>query len=603
MNWEDELRTLGIFRVAKKRNSPLRKKLSIIKRLKNIGPEEVESIKSDLASEDMSKFTSEMVSSLLLGRVQSGDDIKNVVRVTSALVVCNDFVKQLMSELGKAIRRGIHDIEKYWLPAYFFDMQILIQRTAGRDEGKGGLIRDLCNKIDERPRILFLAYLAENHKDEASRVEIGNQSRKIGSLAIDDSSDRLAVAGRSLGIEVRDRGGGFNKIIGVEDEEFRYYTGRTGSLECYDGGLDVREIRSYIIRHSGDAEKLDALSKSIRNANGQREIVSILMQLKLNPNLITSIARILKNMGAVAKKVVTALFKEIYQARNTSHNDVLSNCLLISEMCKFREVSPDEIFALLDHFFKTKNIEAYCVCLNGVGRYFLSNEATSHRIRGSIERIRNCRSSRMDSIYISNCLSSLFSPSQVALCADYRGFFRYFFRKGTFDRNSFLWSCLIRSKATLISMFLHPWVFEDTDFVASLVHLAGVSEHMMKMIVPTIEIMHRHSKYRCVALVRLYSSLLQFESRDSWTHIIDSAFQLEADNVFKCKVVMMLLQKMPVDVQRQYVPAIRAYISEEESLDLRILFFNFCESIGVEASNVGYDDSFDEELDFIRSYA
>ncbi|AFN82578.1 hypothetical protein EROM_021030 [Encephalitozoon romaleae SJ-2008] len=603
MNWQDELKVLSNAGVEKKRNSSLKKKLSIIKKIRNIGSEDVDTIRNDLASEDMSKFTSEIVPSLLLAKVQSGDDIKNVVRVTSALMACGDFVMQLMNELGKVIRCGIQDIERYWLPAYFFDMQVLTRRATGKEGWKEGLIKDLCSKMDVRPRTLFLAYITENYKDEAIQAEVRSQAMKIGSLTIEDENERFTAAARSLGIEVHDKEGGPRKVVDVEDEEFLYYTGRITSQECYDGGLDVKEIRDYIIMHSGDTEKLDGLSKYIKNASNQREIISAIMQLKLNPNFITPIARILKSMGGVGRKIAATLFKEIYQSKNIGHNDVVSNCLLISEMCKFREVSPDEMFVLLDHLFKIKNIEAYCACLNGIGRYFLLNESTSHRIREFIERIRNYKASKMDFIHANNCLSRVLSPSQTMLNADYRGFFRHFFRKETFSENSSVWSSLVRSKATLLTILLHPWAFEDTDFLASLVHKAEIQVQVMRMMVPSIEIMYEHSRHKCIALVRLYSSLMLLESKDTWGHLIDKVFQLEVDNSFKCKIIIILLQKTPVDMQRQYIPIIRACIDSEDSLDLRILFSNFCESIGIESQNVDYDDSFDEELSFIKSYA
>ncbi|ADM11105.1 uncharacterized protein Eint_021080 [Encephalitozoon intestinalis ATCC 50506] len=603
MNWEDELMALGVPYTERKRNSPLRKKLSIIKKLKNINSESVEAIKSDLEKEDMSKFTSEIVTSILLSKVQSTDDIKSVVRVTSALTSCSDFMRLLMSELGKIINHGIEETEKYWLAAFFFDLQTLSRRTVDKEERRENLIRDLCNKISEKPRILFLGYIMENYKDELSQAEVSNQAKRIDPQTSEDRGGRLDVVARSLGIKVCDEGYDLKKMADVENEEFHYYTGRTASLECYDGGLDIKEIRDYIIMHSGDTEKLDALSKSIKNVNNQKEVVFMLMQLKLNPNFISSIARILKNMGAVARKVVAVLFREIYQAKNPSHNDVISNCLLISEMCKFREVSSDEMFGLLDYLFKTKNIEAYCMCLNGIGRYFLLNEATSHRIREFIERIRNYRASKVDFVHVNNCLSRLFSPSQSILCADYTGFFRYFFRKEAFDGDSLLWSCLIKSKATLMSIFLHPWVFEDIDFLASVVHKAEISMQVMNVIIPSIEIMYGYSKHKSISLARLYSSLMLLENKDTWAYLVDRALQLKVGASFRCKIAMMLLQKMPIDMQRQYFSVLRDCVNKEESLDLKILFTNFCESIGMEAPTMDYDDSFDEELNFVRSYA
>ncbi|WEL38094.1 putative U2 snRNP component Hsh115 [Encephalitozoon hellem] len=602
MNWQDELKVLGGSGVARKRNSPLKKKLSIIKKLKNISSEDVDAIRNDLALEDMSKFTSEIVSSLLLTKVQSENDIKNVVRVTSALVACGDFARQLTNELGKAISHGIQDAERYWLAAYFFDLQTLTRETTGKEGWREGLIKDLCSKMDVRPRVLFLWYMKESYKDDAIQAEITIQANKVEPLAIEDD-EKLAEMARSLGIEVHGKGDGFKKMIGVEDEEFHYYTGRTSSLECYSGSLDAKEIRDYIIIHSGDSEKLDALSRCIKNASNQKEIISAIIQLKLNPNLITPIARILKSMGGIGRKVVSALFKEIYQSKSIGHNDVVSNCLLISEMCKFKEASADEMFGLLDYLFKVRNIEAYCACLNGIGRYFLLNESTNHRIREFIERIRNYKTSKTDFIHANNCLSRVFSPSQTMLNADYRGFFRHFFRKEVFSEGSPIWTRLVRSKATLVTIFLHPWAFEDIDFLASLVHRAGVQVQMIEVVLSSIEIMYVHSRHKCIALGRLYSSLMLLERKDKWPRLIDKAFRLEIDTCFKCKIIIILLQKMPIDIQRQYFPIVRACVDSEDSLDLRILFSNFCESIGVEPPGVDYEDSFDEELNFIRSYA
>lgn len=604
MDWQDELKILSTSVGGSKKNSSLKKKLSIVKRLRSIGPEEVGPIREDLMSEDMSRFASEMVSSLLLSRAESGADIKNIVRVTSELMPYKEFVRELMRELRKSIQHGIQGIERYWLAAYFFDMQILLQEAMGGVTRKEGLVGELCGRMADKPRMLFLAYLAGSYRDAAVMAEIGAQAKLLGPLSNEEDDCRLTSAAHLLGIEVcgRDVHDGAKGAAEMGSKEFCYYTGRSTSAERYEGSMDTREIREYMIKHAGDTEKLDALSRSIKGVSSQKEVVSVLMQLKLNPNCIAAIARVLKSMGPATRKVIAALFKEIYQAKDPGHSDVVANSLLISEMCKFREVTPDEMFGLLDHLFKARCIEACCACLDGMGRYFLLNETTSPRIREFIERIRNYKPSRMEAVHIGNCLARLLSPSPPVLRTDYRGFFRHFFSSEGFDGSTALWGMLTRNRAAFVSILLHPWDFEDIDFLALLAHKAGVSEQVVEMMVPAIRIMHKYSRHRCIALVKLYSSLVLLEKRDLWDQLIHRIFGLETDNTFKCKAAMMLLQKMPVDVRRQYLPVLKAHVGREASLDLSILFSNFCEGAGMEAPDVAYDDSFDEELGFIRTY-
>lgn len=598
MEWKEELRALTTREAGRKNNSPLKKKLSIIKRLRNIPCENIEALRTDLASEDMGRFASEIVSSILGSKVQSNEDVKNVVRITSALATDGDFLRSLVSELWRTMCGGIHSAGEYWLAAYLFDLQTMVQEIRG-GVGRTNVVEELCSKLGKEPRILFLAYLVENHGDERSEVEIRRQVEKIGAVETGGDS-RLAPAMRRLGMDVGQRKcNGFRRIISTHKDEFQYYTERTTSSESYDGELDMKQIRGYMIRYSENIEKLDALSKSIRNSNNQKEIVSIMMQLKSNMNYITSIARVLKSAGIISKKMVSLLFKEIYENKHSSRNDVIANCLLISEMCKFREVPPGDVFVLLDHLFRARNIEAYCTCLSGVGRYFLLDEATGYKTREYIEKIKEYRASDVESTHVASCLTKLFSFVQAAP-TDFRGFFRYFFRREAFSRSSKLWNSLVRNKATLLFLFLHPWDFEDTEFLVTLIQEAGLGRKTADAIISNIHTVHEHSKHRCTALVKLYAGLADLEDKETQINLTDKIFLLEMDGTSRHRLAIMYLQRMSIDIRRRYVPVVKSFVDRSGSVELGILLFNLCEGCGIEVLDSGCDDSFDEELNFMR---
>lgn len=606
MDWKEELKVLVSSNVGIKSNSSLKKKLSIIKRLKTIAPGDAAALRDDLISEDMNRFMSEIISSLIASKVQSTEDIRSVVRVTSALILNAEFQKLLISALRKIIRDGIHEAEKYWVAAYFFDLQTMLQTMrinleGTRDGSRAAVIEELCDKMNQEPMILFLAYLAENYKDERITTEINKHTKGIEAFAMEEGNHRLLAAVDILGISsyTRSKCCKFKGTIAAEEGEFQYYTERSGPLQSYNGGLDIKHIRQYMIKHSCDTEKLDALSKSIRGHKNQKGMISVLMQLKSNLNYTISIARILKSMGAASKKIISSIFKEVYEARNVGHSEIIANCLLISEMCKFREIPPSDVFDLLDYLFKTRNIEAYCVCLGGVGRYFLLDETTNYKTQEHIEKIKKYKGSDIESTYVGSCLSKLFSFVRSSPVISIKEFLKYFFRRDVFNRDSNVWNYLLRNRATLLSLFLHPWDFEDLEFLASLAAESNLTKETRDIIISELYIICRYSKHKSVSCINLYAILVALEDKESQISLTEKLFLLEIDGFLKYKLIIMYLQRMPVDVKIQYIPIIKSLVDNKGSPDLRIPLFNLCEGVGMELSDRECDDSFEEELGFM----
>lgn len=585
MEWQDEIRALSACGTGR-RNSPLKKKLSIIKRLRNIAPEGVDALRADLICENMDRFASEMASSLLASKVHTNEDIKNIVRVTCALASNREFMGLLLGDIARAASR-IDDAERYWIAAYYFDLK---QAAGGAD------VAEICRRMKKEPRILFLEYLAENYRDEAVCSEIGRQLEEIGAMDVDRENQRLVNAANALGIDAGTPRRGFKKMIDAEDGEFEYYMERTGALKDYEGGLDARQIRDYITRHSGDAERLDALSKLMRSSGGQKAVVPVLMQLKSNPGHTSSIARILK-MAGLSRKTVPLLLREIHETR-AAGSEMMANCLLVSELCKFREVPAGDLFALLDHFFRSRNIEAYCMCLGSAGRFLLLDEATNRRAQECIERIKTHRASDIESAHISSCLSKLFSQPQTR-SGDPREFLRYFFRRDVFSNASPVWTMLLRNRLALLFVFLHPWDFDDTEFLAALVLEAGLEREAFGILAAGIGVMYGHSKHRCMSLAKLYAELLAPADRDTQADLVEDLLRLEMDSLFRCKLALICLQKASDALKRLHVLRMRGMV-QEHSLELDILLFNFCEESGIEHLGRECEDSFDDDLSSMK---
>ena len=83
MEWNVERIHLSQTKSLLNRNSQLKKKISLVKKLKNLQNENLQPLLEDLSAENMEQFFSEIIDSILSLKVTCLEDIKNIIRIIS----------------------------------------------------------------------------------------------------------------------------------------------------------------------------------------------------------------------------------------------------------------------------------------------------------------------------------------------------------------------------------------------------------------------------------------------------------------------------------------------------------------------------------------
>lgn len=599
MEWQSERQSFREINPPLNRNSQLKKKMLFVKRIKNLDSANIQSLILELMNENMEQFYTEIISTISSIKPSCSEDIKNIVRVVAVYSKDYKFVSLIMNSICKSVTECYKCIDKYWYLILYIEIKSIL------DSGFDSMfyIKEFYSKASVEVKILFLEYLMDFYgSTEFFNKELEKIKRYENKTF---SVERMEKVCGRLGIEcVGDTKREFKAIIVPNENEFEWYTFKNEQVAVYEGGLGLKEVVEYIKKNFNDSGKIDGLCRALKQAENLRTVPGIINKFKSNICYYPVLARILKSIGVVGKKFSNKLIEDFYGLRRgcvLAHNrcDIVNSLVLLSELVKFKTVPSSEVFGLLDHFLKIKDIELFCLLLKNVGRMYLLDECTNSKTREYLDRGINFgnRCSNIECLYINDMVCRIFPNRRETKLEDFNHFISFYFQKESFNEEGEVWSILKRNRRFLFMVFLRPWDFKDLNYIAFLVDKANLVDPVIDFILVVFK--RLSSKMKMIAFAKLLGKILKYKKTVLQDQIVNSIISLEIERSMKIRILVNILKDSSFFVKQKYLGVLKKEGVSMKDVEIQSMIFNLCEEIGEKYEESPEEDSFEEELKYM----
>lgn len=618
MDWIAERKGLEILKAAPSQNSSLKKKLGIINKLKNILSEPYTQVLLDVKSENLHKFYTEIINSLLsITKVQSHEDIHKIVRIFYLYSYDPAFVAQLTSAIKRIYTSS-------WISgALFAETYFMIN----------GRVDSICKalvKANKENTLHLIDYLVYSFEDADSALFEKRIREGIKDINEKDI-DVLNSICRKIGWEVKlEAPGAYVEVVRPNASELAFYTGEPKAPEQGAAGCEVQsnegsdpsarnDPAAESTAYNGESDRLSAKSspagdtasnrgfsiqdikrieENIKNTefldnigreiSGNPELVARVLKKKRNMALLPAIARIITRLTRGRADIIHQLLAQ--DLDSIAHTDLI----LIGELYKFGAVRPGDMIALLGQLFKGKMIEKLSILIENAGRFLLWRKETNKCTRDLLDRLRAMSLSDIDRLFVSDCLSKVFQAD--SLNVDIVNFFDWFFREKNFS-SSGIFSVLKRSQRLLCIVFMQPIFFESDLFLARVILETGMEHTMLRLYLDSLVLLMQHSLQSTFRIIEVVGVLIGRRPTADQAQVLDLVMELGIPDAMKHRMLVSLLDHCHAQLHRKYIDII---VDSGIGSEMRAFLFNFCEKHGYDLQESSEMDSFEQEMDDLR---
>lgn len=578
-SWKSKKASLKILKIHSSQSTNLKRKQSIINKLKSLSNENFPQLLIDLEQENFNKFHTEIVNNLLLNpHIQNPtvkiyentfSEIRKIVEVIYLFSFDIFFFTYLTTTLKKIYSQN-WALSCIFLEVFALNAKIKkIQNTQTIESVSTTLLKHL----KDNPACLVLYILESFDVDPNFYIEIiQNEIKKA-------NQDNIDVLKRCTGIL------GISNDIKVENQYIPVITPMEGEFEFYEESKssDKSSLPKFTISLIKNIEKknyspatLDFIGQSIVD---RPDVTAKLLKKKKKIDFIPSLARILSKCYKNKRNFIDSLLE---------NHQTEADLILIGECHKFNIISSDELFDLLYILLNQNQIDKICTILYTVGRYILYRKETNLRAIDLFERIKSHQMDETSRIAVTHCISIVLNPKCSKL--DILDFFRWFFNSYDFE-NSELFKVIKSSKRLLLIIFAQPDIFEDKDRLSKAILDCGILETVKKLYLDSIERIYSSNKVLTLEYIHTLGTIIKsFKEQE---RIVRFVLNLNIEDDFKIKMVIILLDHYNPEVHMIFLPILKSKCNN--SRELERLFFNFNEKYHYEFQSEE-DDSFEREL-------
>ncbi|KAK6089414.1 hypothetical protein P3W45_001551 [Vairimorpha bombi] len=594
MNWNVERIHLSQTKSLLNRNSQLKKKMNLVKKLKNLYSENITNLVNELSAENMEQFYSEIVESLLNLKIVSIDDIKNVIRIVSVYARDTKFISLLFTNMKNIYWHRIIYIEIHMIMDDAYDFR--------RD------IRKLFDNAGVKQKIMFIEYIFNFHDDVKLKEYADTEKLKIGIIDLNTfdgkNTERLVSACRDIDLPIVEHkiDNGFKQVIEPNENEFEFYSMRTSSTTKFESPKSAKDIVEFIKNNSPDTYKIDEISKYLRKSENVKMIPVIVNKLKNNMCYLPVLARIIKNCGIICKKSIIKLVDDVMDSKINNRTDLVNAILLLTELIKFRYIGPVDAFNLLDYFYKIKDIEIFCLIVKHIGRFYLIDEQCNSKVREYLDKIiaYGNKCTTMDCVYINDMITRIFPKHHNNSEENFISFMSYYFQNENFKVNSEVNRIIGKNKKYLFVLVCTPWKFKDSDFLCKVAVHFGIDKVLIDFLIFVINLINDTYKLKTLSYIKLLSGLLRCKESKIQEEVIHRFINMNMKKEIKIRVIIFLLSGMTYYIKLRHIPFLKEECAEIKSIEIHNLLFNLCESVGEKYDSIVDEDSLDEEIRFME---
>lgn len=554
-SWIEKRKSLRMLKSHATQSSSLKKKLGIINRLRNIGTEDFEVLLAELSDENMNRFHTEIVNSLLGNTRMNAEEIHKVVEVVYLYSFDQCFMSYLVASLKKTYT------ESWAASCIFLEAFYLLKKkdlgTAAKyilknlKEGRTSYVHYVLTSFEIDCEI-FKEFVA-GEISNANEKNIENL-RKIAEIMHIDHKISLKSD--------------FIDLVKIADHEFDFYG--TAAEPCSSspalcGEQFTPSMLKCIERRMSDVQFLDFIGQNIHDKPG---LIEKLWKKRKNIRIIPSLARIFSKAMKSNSGMITSLLSKLEALKP-------EDLILLSELYKFNIVKAPELFDMLEFYLSRRMIEKLCIVLETAGRFLLASKHTNKQTVDLMERLKGVNCMNVEKIHISNCLSRILSSGKSKLTIiDY---LRWFFTSNAprllSSTNDPLLARMRESKKFMLIVFMQPSLFGSTKLLADMIELVEMAEFMESFYLNAIPKIRNNSLLFQVVEVLGHLAKGAAEQKK----MLYSIKNMNASDEIRLRSMLMLLDMFDQSLHHDVLGTITVWARSLRNREVDALLFNFLE--------------------------
>lgn len=550
-----------------KLTSPLKKKLNLLSKLKNIVNTPHENILVEFKNEDMSNFLAE-ISNILLTQMRNEDDCHVTINASVFFMRLYATFKNIyIQNLKNLIQNTVKSGSVYLLLLIYFEYTFLIN-----EESIEKVFKVLKVSNNEMDSARFCMYASSVYKEMTTEyeemqnnnsydsdilaqknsfytnphftnikkfiVEFVNEKKEIFDKNLVDITKIYENINENYVKETKD----FVKIIEPEENEFDFYS----SIDLAVNGECYNEYERFIKQtNTCEIEKLTEISiRKIRKCKGMQQICKIMLN---NKNLTERIASMIENTNENSNEECYMLF--------------------LCELSKFDRYSKTKIIKKGEMFIKDNNVKMLVLMLDNIARFYLNDVSTNLEMRCLLQKIKTYKNqcTEIMRIEINSCLSRIIKRKRNENVMN--DFLCYTIKKG-FDPCCDFGKLI--SKEMAIIFFMKPWIFEDVYFVVEMIVHYKIEEEIKKMYNDAIFIcLLEGIKDKVYSYVRVYANLVKYNDEECKI-FVKRILKLKKSVI---KVLIVFLKE--IENKKEFVKELETIVEMQGSSEEIIEYKNF----------------------------
>lgn len=571
-------------------NSSLKRKLTLIARIKD----QSTGITSEIIAENLTRFTHEIVQTILLINLQKIDQVQSIVEVCHYFsATYSDFKEIFIAGVQNLIRDNMKDLDAMLVYFYYEIMRIGLCTFEIKSFAKMFL------KMKDRQKYRLCEILSSVYEDEykyaqdledypLDDLKIANQTKsatlnfvtRIDNLSFEQISIVMKKLQEEKRFEKEYIEKNYHKVIDITPNEFKFYEKK---IVPTPSEYTIDYFLSHMLWFINSPSEIDFIAQRyVHNYGTESENKPEIMNMKIeNGKIITSALKYIENYDTLP---VLARFLSWYKITTVIkflEHDCRDQCLiLLCELSKFDVYSKFKVIEKLEHAIKKKNIQTMILLLDNIGRYYLHHRETNFGMRKVFEKIKILRNENSDltRIEINSAVGRILNKSEKNETLD--DFFIYMITEERFNGSEL--NSLLKDEHLML-IFMKPWLFEDHAYIHSISVERKMESILGKLLRESIIISAlSHKLQQALSYASLYS---HFPSETK--KVVDKIFSLKIKECEKALIIMNFL-----DIKKEkgdYVDEIKILVEMSDNIDVKNNFVHWLAKYNLKSKLIDLD--------------
>lgn len=637
-NFKEDRKRFQVLTNYGERVSPLKKKLTIISKIKTITRDTFDSLICELKLENMSKFHVEIVNNILFHLENPTCYIFfRILEISYLYSFDPAFLGYLYSEIKKSIQK------RFSYSCFFLELLYLKNNS----EISQAVLK-IMKQLAQTDKVGFIYYILTNGNPEYPlpnstldylRETIAIESENPNDSSIDILKKTIEIL--NLSIKVKEKQSIFNSVK-FQTDEFIFYTAK--EFKFFEAELVIQSIN----KNSNDTKKMNHFILSILNGTerwfkvdrakcfkGFYKVIDELDCMKTKTRTIfepiftgeCGFIAFLDFLGLYIKghpKIFKDLWNRIKKMKDPTDLKYYCRILLkvqpsasqissieakspskfslfelnfIGELMKFNILKTNYIFELLFFYLENRLIDHFTVLFETVARFLIFSNQSTDKIDLIFQKINSIKVSQIDKLLLEDCTSKILNSNsfQIDILSFFSWVFNNYYQKK--QHPSFLHD-LALSKKLLYCIFIQPNLFKNIQCLIYWVHIFQIEKDIYDFYLEMV------GKFKTKSLLfKIVEILSNLKHKNGFELIYNRIKESKLKKEVKYKCYLLILDSVVKDKDWSILKPILEFAAENNNLEIKSMLFNIKEKhkINIPLPKIEDEDSFDAEINLLRN--